>query len=99
MDKNRTAEPALQDGVSRRALLKTVPALAGVAFFLGTDMASPPAAAQVVKLGHDVSKYQDMPRSGQECSTCVQFEPPGSCKLVADPISPHGWCAFYAKKS
>jgi len=78
-------------------LLKTVPVIAGIAA-VGLELMPDTADAQV-KLPHDVAKYQEMPKKGQECSTCVQFQPPGSCKLVVDPINPHGWCILYAKKT
>ena len=83
--------------MSRRSLLKTVPVIAGIAAF-GAELMPDTAGAQT-KVPHDVAKYQETPKNGQECSTCVQFQPPGSCKLVVDPIDPHAWCIFYAKKS
>ena len=83
--------------LSRRSLLKVVPAVAGAAFGLGAELAPRSARAQV-KISHQVAMYQDTPKNGQQCSTCVQFQPPGSCKIVMDPIKPNGWCQFYAKK-
>jgi hypothetical protein len=50
-------------------------------------------------------QYQDQPKNGQKCSTCVQFVPgaqsggEGTCKVVDGPISPNGWCMAYVKKS
>jgi hypothetical protein len=44
------------------------------------------------------AKYQDNPNGQQRCEICLQFEPPGSCKLVAGKISPHGWCQFFAAR-
>ena len=49
--------------------------------------------------------YQDQPKDGQMCATCVQFIPaakPGTsseCQIVEGPISPAGWCIEYIKKS
>jgi hypothetical protein len=86
------------DDVSRRFLLKSVPAAAGMIIAIGgADV--PDAALAQTKISHDVAKYQDTPKNDQQCSTCLQFVPPNSCKIVASPISPHGWCQFYAKKS
>jgi len=51
------------------------------------------------KLAHEQAKYQVTPKDDKRCSTCVQFQPPSSCKIVADPISPNGWCQFYGAKS
>lgn len=87
-----------KDEISRRSLLKGMPVVAGAVVSFGAVGLSEIAAAQT-KLTHEVAKYQDKPNNGQQCSTCLQFEPPASCKLVASPISPNGWCQFYAKKT
>jgi len=50
------------------------------------------------KLTHDAAKYQDQPKDGQQCSGCVQFLAPSSCKLVEDPISASGWCQLFMAK-
>lgn len=83
---------------SRRMLLKSVPAIASAVAVFGA-IAEPSAAVAQTKLSHQVAKYQDAPHNDQECSTCVNFLPPNACRIVASPISPHGWCQFYAKKS
>ncbi len=92
-----TESKASHEQTSRRSLLKGMSAAAGAASFAA--VARPKSAAAQAKLTHAVAKYQDQPNNGAECSTCVQFQPPGSCKIVEDPISPHGWCQFYTKKS
>lgn len=94
MDDTKT----LKQEISRRSLLKGVPMVAGIAVSFGT-VAMPDAAVAQTKLSHQAAKYQDMPKNGQQCSTCLQFQPPNACKIVASPISPQGWCQFYAKKS
>jgi hypothetical protein len=81
--------------VSRRSLLKSVPVVAGG---LMSMTATAQNALAQAKVSHTDSKYQDTPKNGQKCSSCVQFEVPASCKIVADPISPDGWCQFYAAK-
>ena len=49
--------------------------------------------------------YQDRPKDGQMCATCVQFIPaakPGAsseCQIVEGPVSPAGWCIEYIKKT
>jgi len=83
-------------GMSRRWLLKNSPALAGA---IASAVALPQNAFAQTKLTHEVAKYQDEPKNGQKCSTCVQFQPPSACKIVVDPISPNGWCQFYAPKT
>jgi hypothetical protein len=50
------------------------------------------------KVTHEVAKYQEEPKNGQQCSTCVQFEAPSGCKIVESPISPNGWCQLYSAK-
>lgn len=93
MDKpSKQSEPT-----SRRTLLKGVPTAALAAAAVGA-IARPGAAHAQTKISHEAAKYQDKPNNGQECSTCVQFEAPSSCKIVASPISPQGWCQFYTKK-
>ena len=84
--------------VSRRLFLKSAPGVVGAALGLSAQFESGTARAQA-KLAHNVALYQDMPKNGQQCSTCVQFQPPDACKLVTSPITAQGWCQFYAKKS
>ncbi len=80
---------------SRRAVLLNTVSIAGG--FILSAPAVHGASAQT-KLTHEVAKYQDSPKDGQKCSTCIQFVEPASCKLVVDPISPDGWCQFYGAK-
>jgi hypothetical protein len=50
-------------------------------------------------------KYQNMPKNGQQCSTCRFFIPgksptaAGTCSIVSGSISPKGWCTAYSAKS
>jgi hypothetical protein len=83
--------------VSRRCVLQSVPMLAGAAVCFGM-VAVPDAAKAQSKLSHEQAKYQDEPKDGQQCSTCLQFQAPNACQIVASPISPQAWCQFYAKK-
>ena len=84
-----------KNGVCRRSLLKSVPVIAGA--IISTNAMAESLFAQA-KLTHDAVKYQDQPKDGQQCSTCVQFEPPSACKTVESPISPNGWCQLYVAK-
>ena len=86
---------ATKDGVCRRSLLKSVPMIAGAII---SAMAIPSRVFAQTKVSHETSKYQDQPKNGQQCSTCVQFEPPSACKIVESPISPNGWCQLYGAK-
>ena len=86
---------------SRRIMLKNAAAMAGLVV---APWAPRPALAQA-KASKKAMQYQDQPKSGQKCDTCVQFVPgakpgaSGSCKVVEGPISPDGWCIAYVKKS
>ena len=82
-------------GVCRRSVLKSVPVIAGA--IISTSAVAPSLFAQA-KLTHDVAKYQDHPNNGQQCSGCVQFVAPASCKVVEDPISASGWCQLFQAK-
>jgi len=81
--------------VCRRSLLKSVPMIAGA--ILSTNAVARTLFAQT-KLTHEVAKYQDHPNNGQQCSNCVQFVAPASCKVVEDPISASGWCQLFMAK-
>ena len=85
----------LKKGVCRRSLLKSVPVIAGA--IISTSAAAPNLFAQA-KLAHDAAKYQDHPNNGQQCSGCVQFVAPASCKVVEDPVSASGWCQLFQAK-
>jgi hypothetical protein len=82
-------------GVCRRSLLKSVPMIAGA--IVSTNAITQNLFAQQ-KLTHEAAKYQDSPKDGQQCSGCVQFVAPASCKVVADPISASGWCQLFTAK-
>jgi hypothetical protein len=86
---------ALRNLISRRALLKGAPLAAATGVSLGCLAGK--ATAQQTKLSQALSKYQDTPKNGQQCSTCSRFVAPASCAIVVDPIAPEGWCQFYAK--
>jgi hypothetical protein len=80
--------------ISRRGLLKQALLLGGVA--CAGAFAARNAHAQ--KASKEALKYQDKPNGDQKCSNCMQFEPPGSCKLVEGAISPNGYCIAWVKK-
>ena len=82
-------------GLCRRSLLKSVPAIAGAV--ISTTVLAESLFAQT-KLTHEAAKYQDSPKDGQQCSGCVQFVAPASCKVVEDPVAASGWCQLFAAK-
>jgi hypothetical protein len=87
---------ACQKVISRRSLLQGAPLVAAATVSLNC-LTPGEAKAQQEKLSQALSKYQDTPKNGQQCSTCSRFVAPSSCAIVVDPIAPQGWCQFYAK--
>ncbi len=69
---------------------------AGLAAVGGVAAASGAEAQE--KIAQAMVQYQPTPKDGNKCSTCVNFEAPASCKIVAGSISPDGWCIAYAPK-
>jgi hypothetical protein len=86
---------SLKRGLCRRSLLKGVPFIAGAII---TTKGVVLAVAQT-KLSHEAAKYQDNPKDGQQCSGCVQFVAPNSCKVVEDPVAASGWCQLFQAKA
>ena len=84
-----------KEGVCRRSLLKSVPMIAGA--IISTNAVAQSLFAQA-KLTHEAAKYQDRPKDGQQCSGCVQFVAPASCKVVEDPVAASGWCQLFVAK-
>ena len=39
-----------------------------------------------------------MPKDGAKCASCVNFEPPDACRIVAGKVAPKGRCIAYAPK-
>ena len=64
--------------------------------------AAPAVAAEATKDAEKISKadalYQYQPKGQQRCAICLQFMPPGQCRIVAGPVSPNGWCQFFAAR-
>lgn len=79
--------------VSRRELLRGAAVTAGGAAILVSSVL--PAEA---KMPQKASGYQTTPKGKASCASCIHFEPPSSCGIVAGKISPKGWCRFYVKK-
>jgi anaerobic selenocysteine-containing dehydrogenase len=82
--------------VSRRSFLKGAALLASISVVPALVVSKEAAAAKTPKAA---MMYQDTPKNGVECSTCVQFIPgkKGQCKIIEGDISPKGWCIAYAK--
>jgi hypothetical protein len=86
---------SINKGLCRRSLLKSVPVIAGA--IISTRAVAESLVAQT-KLTHEAAKYQDTPKDGQQCSGCVQFVAPASCKVVEDPVAASGWCQLFTAK-
>lgn len=84
-------------GFSRRQVL-TAAAGAGASVAGATAIVGTSTPAHAAKASQKVVKYQDTPKGDQRCETCIQFEPPSSCKTVDGVVSPQGWCLVYARK-
>ena len=78
-------------GVSRRTVLS------GACLMVGSAAVAPPARASD-KVPQKQANYQSAAKGGARCGACVQFLPPANCALVEGPISPSGWCAFFAPR-
>ena len=78
------------DNATRRQIMR-----AGLATVGG--MVAVSARAQD-KIAQAQVQYQNTPKDGNKCSTCVNFEPPNACKIVAGNINPEGWCIAFAPK-
>ncbi len=86
--------------LSRRALIGSASAVVALAAVGGSP---PPAAADETlpeqdRIKKTDAKYQDQPKGQQRCEICLQFLPPATCKIVQGPVTPHGWCQFFAAR-
>jgi hypothetical protein len=81
----------------RRIMLKRIAVLAAAPWAARSALAQSKATKQAMQ-------YQEQPKNGQRCDTCLQFvagpkpNSAGTCKVVEGPISPNGWCIAYVKK-
>ena len=96
-------ENALTAASSRRSLLCASLAVLGAASATVAPMANghprEPKRLQVAgSLAQDVVLYQQAPNEGAKCSTCINFQPPNACRIVAGTINPNGWCVAYVPK-
>ena len=82
--------------VSRRDFLFA--AAIGSGAMIGAGLMSSPAHA-ANKIPQKAVSYQSTPKGKQRCDNCSLWQPPGSCKLVQDPIDPAGWCVLYKAKA
>ena len=79
-----------EEKTTRRGIMRTGLAMVGV-------VAAVSAKAQD-KIAQEQVQYQKTPKDGNKCSTCVNFQPPAACSIVAGTIDADGWCVAYAPK-
>jgi hypothetical protein len=84
----------------RRVFQVGLAAVGGVVAIGGARAAEGLAGRQLAqdKIAQNLVQYQETPKDGAKCSTCVNFEAPSGCKIVAGTINPEGWCIAYAPK-
>jgi hypothetical protein len=76
--------------ISRRLMMRIIAAYGPVAE-TGSAHAATKAAQSIVG-------YQAKPMGAAQCSSCIHFEVPSSCKVVEGVIAPTGWCRLYAQR-
>lgn len=82
------------DKATRRQIMRS--GLAIVGGVTGSVVAGRAKAQD--KIAQAQVQYQATPKDGNKCSTCVNWQPPASCKIVAGTINPNGWCIAFAPK-
>ena len=91
----QTTGTDMHDALTRRAWLGGAAMVVG----LGTTGALSTRAIADSKTPQKAAMYQEQPKDGKMCSTCMQFQAPDACKLVDGKISPNGWCQLYTPKA
>lgn len=88
---------------SRRSMLRRSGAVLGAVILSPLAAHSPPARAGSMNKG--MLHYQDSPKDGKMCADCAAYNPPqssdaasGTCKVVAGPVNPTGWCIAYSHR-
>jgi hypothetical protein len=62
----------------------------------GSVIAISASARAQDKIAPAMVQYQPMPKDGNKCSTCVNFESPDQCRIVVGKVHPDGWCIAFA---
>jgi len=86
---------------TRRELLKKAAGLSAAAAVAVVGAAGTAHAGGMSKAS---VQYQSTPKDGHQCDGCALWVPGptpkamGTCKAVAGPIDPTGWCTLWAPK-
>ena len=100
--------PMQEENMSRRAVLRgalavTCGLLMPITLFSYPAAAADDAATQskaAKKVSKVSVKYQYKPHGKEHCGNCVNFIAASkTCKRVAGPIDPNGWCILWGKPS
>ena len=94
----KTVSIASGTQATRRGLLGGL-ALAGAAGVVGASLVSRGARSATAKLPPNEIGYQASPKGNARCESCVNWQAPNACKVVAGPISPTGWCGLFVRKT
>ncbi len=89
---------------AKKTVLTIVPELSRRRFIAGAGIAAVggtvAGCAHTAKMPGMVPKmeaqYQDHPHGLARCGICKHFGSPDVCEVVAGPVSPDGYCKFYA---
>jgi hypothetical protein len=86
--------------LSRRRLLRvTVRAIGtAAAIRLVPHAAAEEELNEENKIKRTEAEYRPQRKGQQRCEICLQFESPDKCKIVQGPISPTGWCQYFAAR-
>ena len=88
----------MKQTVSRRGLLRAAIALAAASGRLASPAHAEAEPSEADKITHANAHYQLVPNGQQRCAICLQFQPPGRCRIVRAPIYPKGWCQYFAAR-
>ncbi len=84
------------NGNSRRDVLKL--GALGLGAIGATSLAGHANAQVATKAKQKAVMYQQTPKDGKQCSGCLHFQAPSSCRIVEGEINPSGYCILFAKK-
>ncbi len=91
--RSRRKPSAWTGSLSRRSALRG--ALGVACAGLGAGAALAAGLSPEAKLPQEQVSYQASPKGERKCSSCFNYEGNGSCRVVAGPISPEGWCRLW----
>ena len=84
--------------ISRRTLLERVGLVLAAAIAPAQRAAADEPTPEADKITQKDATYQTHPKGQQRCAICLQFLPPGHCRIVQAPITSQGWCQYFAAR-